>query len=153
MTTPSEKPNDATQLEAFIDAQGFRYFKGREFTPYWSRVRDGVKNSVPPRNLWPDILPTLKVLDALREQMGAPIRLLSTYRSPAYNRSVGGESQSFHMQFKAIDFTCDKGTPEQWADALKLMRKEKVFSGGIGIYPRNGFVHVDTRGYTADWRG
>lgn len=147
------KLDDASDLEAFIDAQGFRFFKGREFTSYWSRVRDGAKNSVPPRNLWPNIIPTLKVLDKLREEMGAPIRLLSTYRNPGYNRAVGGELQSFHMQFKAIDFACDKGTPEQWADALKLMRKKGAFSGGIGVYPRSGFVHVDTRGYIADWRG
>lgn len=143
----------ADQLAAFIDAQGLRHFKGSELTPYWSRVHDGVQNSIPPRGLWMNIVPTLRVLDALREKLGAPIHILSTYRSPDYNHAVGGESHSFHMQFKAIDFACDTGSPEQWADALKEMRGDGVFTGGIGVYPGKGFVHVDTRGYVADWRG
>jgi uncharacterized protein YcbK (DUF882 family) len=33
------------------------------------------------------------------------------------------------------------------------MRKAGVFRGGIGVYPGKGFVHVDTRGYDANWRG
>jgi uncharacterized protein YcbK (DUF882 family) len=141
------------ELEAFIDAKGFKHFRGAELTPYWSRERNGVTNSTPPCDLWPNILPTLRVLDELRERLGAPIRLLSTYRSPAYNRAVGGERNSFHMQFRAIDFACDKGTPDEWADVLKTMRKLGVFRGGIGVYPGKGFVHVDTRGYEANWRG
>jgi hypothetical protein len=145
--------NTATELEAFIDGAGFDHFRGTELTPYWSRKRGAVTNSIPPRILWANILPTLLVLDRLRARLGAPIRLLSTYRSPHYNRVVGGESKSFHMQFRAIDFTCDKGTPDMWADALKAMRKAGAFKGGIGVYPAKGFVHVDTRGHDADWRG
>lgn len=143
----------AQELEAFIDSKGFKHFRGAELTPYWSRTRNGVSNAVPPRELWPNILPTLRVLDELRERLDAPIRLLSTYRSPDYNRAVGGERKSFHMQFRAIDFACASGKPDAWADALKTMRKEGVFKGGVGVYPSGGFVHVDTRGYDANWRG
>ena len=143
----------AQELEAFIDSKGFKHFRGAELTPYWSRTRGSVTNDVPPRDLWPNVLPTLRVLDELRERLGAPLRLLSTYRSPDYNRAVGGERQSYHMKFVAIDFTCTTGKPDAWADVLKVMRKEGVFRGGIGVYPRSGFVHVDTRGYEANWRG
>ena len=145
--------NLAEELEQFIDSNGFKHFRGAELTPYWSRKRNGVSNAVPPRNLWPDILPTLRVIDELRDRLGAPIRLLSTYRSPDYNRAVGGARQSYHMKFVAIDFACDQGKPDQWADALKDMRKAGVFRGGVGVYPGSGFVHVDTRGYEANWRG
>ena len=145
--------NLAEELEQFIDSNGFKHFRGAELTPYWSRKRNGVSNAVPPLDLWPNILPTLRVLDKLRERLGAPLGLLSTYRSPDYNRAVGGERQSLHMQFKAIDFTCTIGKPDAWAHVLKAMRKEGIFRGGIGVYPRSGFVHVDTRGYEANWRG
>ena len=143
----------AEELEQFIDSKGFKHFRGAELTPYWGRKRGDVSNSVPPRELWPNILPTLRVLDEFRERIGAPVRLLSTYRSPDYNGAVGGERQSFHMRFVAIDFACDKGAPDEWADVLKEMRKAGVFRGGIGVYPGKGFVHVDTRGYDANWRG
>ncbi len=76
--------NLAQELEQFIDSKGFKHFRGAEFTPYWDRKRGGVSNSVPPRDLWPSILLTLRVLDELRERLNAPIRLLSTYRSPDY---------------------------------------------------------------------
>ena len=144
----------AQEFEVFIDEAGFRHFRGAEFTPYWSRTRDGVSNGLPPRDLWPNIVPTLRALDEFRERFGSPVKLLSTYRRPEYNRAVGGESKSFHMQFRAIDFACVRGIPEQWADVLKRMRdKEGVFRGGIGVYPGKGFVHVDTRGYNANWSG
>ena len=139
----------AAELEKLIDEQGFRFFKGRELTEYWSRYRNGVTNSVPPKSLWKNIIPTLRVLDNLRAKLGASITINSTYRSPEYNRAIGGAPSSLHMAFKAIDFTCAKGTPKQWAEELTKMRNSGDFRGGIGVYPT--FVHVDTRGTNADW--
>jgi uncharacterized protein YcbK (DUF882 family) len=145
-------------LEEFIDSLGLRHFKGKEFTPYWSRVRNGVKNSEPPRELWENIIPTLVVLDELRERTGKPISLLSTYRNPNYNRVVGGATQSHHKNFNAIDFTGGLA-PSEYARILKGMRNERfvnpltgkkfTFLGGVGKYP--GFTHLDTRGHNADW--
>lgn len=146
-------------FEDFIDRLGLRHFAGAEFTPYWSRVRNGVRNSRPPEALWHNIVPTIIVLDQLREVLGAPITLISTYRSPAYNTAIGGEPASFHMRFQAIDFSCAAGTPQQWVTRLRAMRGRSfnlpgnggafTFRGGIGKYP--AFVHVDTRGYDANW--
>jgi hypothetical protein len=149
-------------LEQFIDALGLRHFRGREFTPYWSRARGGVQNSAPPAALWQNIVPTLLVLDELREKHGAPITLTSTYRSPAYNIAVGGEKHSYHMRFMAVDFSSPKGTPAQWAAMLHKMRGRRFilpdadgdvweFHGGIGVYPKSNFVHVDCRGHDANW--
>lgn len=148
-------------LERFIDGLGLRYFKGYELTPYWSQVRKGVRNSVPPESLWPNIVPTILVLDELRHRLKASITLTSTYRRPAYNAAVGGEANSFHMQFKAIDFTCAKGKPKDWARELRKLRGTAsfqgndnsgwfTFHGGIGTYPT--FVHVDTgTTYDRNW--
>lgn len=110
------------QHEEFIDRLGLRHFKGKEFTPYWTRVRNGVRNSVPPYSLWLNMVRTVIVLDTLREELGSSISLLSTYRSPEYNTAIGGEAASFHMAYKAIDFTFTKGKPAAWAKILKGWR-------------------------------
>ena len=110
---------DSERLEAFIDRFGFRFFRGSELTPYWSRSRSGVQNSVPPESLWPSILLTLAVLDQLRGELGVPVRLTSTYRSPAYNQAIGGARLSQHTQFRAIDFICSAGRPEEWGRLLQ----------------------------------
>ena len=151
--------SQAAKLEAFIDSLGLRHFKGRELTPYWSRIRKGVTNSVPPQRLWTNIVETLVVLDEIRERLGKPITLTSTYRSPEYNKAVGGARFSQHLLFNAIDLQARGATPydvEQVAKSLRGKRfrdpetgKTFVFRGGIGRYPT--FVHIDTRGHDADW--
>lgn len=148
-------------LEQFIDGFGLPNFRGSEFTPYWSRRRNGVSNSVPPRVLWPNIAPTLAVLQSFRSEFGSIVRLSSTYRSVPYNNAIGGAGESQHTQFRAIDFICHTGTPSAWANLLKSYRGRNftnpqtgddfVFRGGIGVY--RTFVHIDTRGYDADWTG
>lgn len=150
--------SDAKKLEAYIDSLNLRHFKGAELTPYWSRTRKGVSNSCPPEELWPNIAPTLAVLDEVRELAGKAITLSSTYRDPDYNRAVGGERMSYHMKFMAIDFQGGKG-PLQNAKIVKSLRgkmftnpatgKRFVFRGGVGTYAT--FVHVDTRGIDANW--
>lgn len=151
----------AQQHEVFIDRLGLRHFRGIEFTPYWNRLRGSVKNSVPPESLWLHIIPTIIILDELRQELGVPITLLSLYRSPTYNDAVGGEPASLHMSYKAIDFTCRSGTPATWASKLKSWRGRQFklpentgsfeFHGGVGVYANSKFVHLDTRGRDADW--
>ena len=43
-----------------------------------------------------------KVLDPLREKVGA-IRINSGYRTPEYNRKIGGSSTSQHTKGEAVD--------------------------------------------------
>lgn len=160
LTTITSQEQD---LEAFIDALKLPYFRGREFTPYWSRVYRDVQNSLPPNDLWPNIVPTLVVLNALRQHLNEPIVLTSTYRSPAYNKAIGGAKNSFHQRFQAIDFSSGAGNPCTWAAVLKRFRKASFFNpytgkqfafqGGIGVYRSRNFVHLDTRGFEANWFG
>lgn len=149
------------RFDRFIDRLQLPNFSGAEFTPYWSRVRNGVRNSPPPEGLWGNVTRTLAVLQRFRAEHGSAVQLLSTYRSPAYNQAVGGAAKSQHEQFRAIDFTSSRGTPAQWAEVLRgyrgrrfedpLTGEEFTFRGGIGVYPKSGFVHLDTRGKDADW--
>ncbi len=46
----------------------------------------------------------LKRLQAIRTQVGRPIRITSGYRCPNHNRAVGGHPNSRHMIGDAADF-------------------------------------------------
>ena len=112
--------------------------------------RGKIRNSIPPKKLWKQIGPTLKVVDKLCDEIGLPIKeLLSVYRSPEYNKAVRGNKGSYHMSNQALDVTFCKTSPYRVAHAARRLRADKVFKGGIGRY--SGFVHIDTRGKNADW--
>lgn len=145
-------------FEAHINAIGLKNFKPYEFLVKGnSNANPGSAafdlNTDPPAGLWNNIVPTARVLDELRNRLQRPITLLSVYRSPAYNKAIGGAAQSQHTQFRAVDFVVQGSPvgPLQWASALRDMRSAGLFKGGIGTYA--SFVHVDTRGSNADWTG
>lgn len=71
-------------------------------------------------------------------------KVISGYRSPKTNqmlrkRSEGVAKNSFHLKAQAIDINLP-GTQ------LKDLKKLAVFlrRGGVGYYPRSGFMHIDT---------
>jgi uncharacterized protein YcbK (DUF882 family) len=144
-------PND--QFTDWFNAQKFRHFSASEFTSYFEKSRKGVKNSTPPVILWKNIVPTLRILDDLREEFGNPITILSSYRSPAYNRAVGGAMLSQHLDFTAIDFSVSEATPQEVFGLLSRWRSHGRFTGGLGLYSSKGFVHIDTRPENATWKG
>lgn len=135
----------------WLDTQKLRHFRGREVAAMALNTRMAVKNDIPPVELWHRIVPTLRVLDDLRATLGYGLVIQSAYRSRAYNLAVGGVGDSQHTRNVAIDFRGLKGTPAEWAAALRQMRDSVRFIGGVGVYTT--FVHVDTRGSNADWQG
>ena len=88
-----------------------------------------------------------RIRDVLDVAPQAKIDLISGYRSPTTNASLrarGGEhtgvaSKSQHMLGKATDIHMS-GVP---LDRLR-MAALSMQGGGVGFYPRDGFVHVDT---------
>jgi Peptidase M15 len=144
------------QFSAYVATLGLRNFGVDELLFLGSQNAAAGKchglNDYPPENLWSKIGPTAAILDKLRDDLGAPIHILSVYRAPPYNACLDGTAtNSFHMRFQATDFICDKGGPSDWAGRLRDYRSRGLFKGGIGTYKT--FVHVDTRGYNADWTG
>lgn len=136
--------------ESAKDTANIRYIKCEEFTSYFKVTRRGVKNSVPPRELWGNIIPTLRIVDELRGYLNRPIVLLSGYRSPEYNRAIGDAApKSLHMQFKALDIAVAGVAPATVFRILKEWRAAGKFKGGLGLY--RTFVHIDTRGTNATW--
>jgi hypothetical protein len=97
-------------------------------------------------------------LEPMRAKFG-PCLVLSGYRHTLYNRSIGGALHSQHIyeegfESVASDLRFDKGTPAQWAAFARGLRASKNNgNGGVGRYDHSGFVHVDNRGYKADWTG
>jgi Peptidase M15 len=109
-------------------------------------------NTDPSEDLYKNVIPLVEVLDKIRKEIGEPIQLISIYRSPKYNRDIGGASFSRHMHFDAADFKVlgpNAGNTGDWSDIARKLRDKGEFTGGIGIY--GSFVHIDTRGKKADW--
>jgi uncharacterized protein YcbK (DUF882 family) len=72
-----------------------------------------------------------------------PIQIISGYRSPSTNAMLasmtdGVARNSLHMQGMAVDIR----VPDR---QLRKVHKAAVSleAGGVGYYPRSGFVHVD----------
>ncbi len=87
----------------------------------------------------------LELLADLRRQLGSknPVHVISGYRSPKTNamlaaNSTGVAKKSFHMRGMAIDCRL----PDV---PLKALHKAalKARRGGVGLYTRSGFVHLD----------
>lgn len=78
----------------------------------------------------------LDALQALRTRLGRPLVIVSGYRSPAYNRRVGGAPKSKHMDGTAFDIACVQ------ADQPALIAAAKAV-GFLGIGRYDTWVHVD----------
>jgi hypothetical protein len=121
-------------------------------------------------------------LELLLEEVrsaGIPVqtfRILSGYRTPLYNRSIGNETRySRHLYGDAADIYVDEdgdgtmddlnGDGESTLDdakalgdviaSLSVKSWYQPFEGGLGLYaanPAHGpFIHIDVRGYPARW--
>ncbi len=91
-------------------------------------------------------------LQVLRDHFNGArrIKVNSGYRTPDYNKRVGGSPKSQHLLAKAADIEIDGYTTKEVAEIIEMLIQEgKMKQGGIGIY--NTFVHYDIRGKRARW--
>ena len=89
-------------------------------------------------------------LQTLRDHLCHPIIIISGYRSPEYNKKIGGAKKSQHMLAKAADIVVPNMTSLEVRDTIiQLIKEGKMDPGGVGIYPT--FVHYDVRGFNARW--
>ena len=89
---------------------------------------------------------TVKILQSVRNYFGKPVTINSAYRTPKYNKQIGGASNSQHIKGAACDITVKDVPPKAAAAYIETFFPKT----GIGLY-RN-FVHVDTRGYAVRWK-
>ena len=105
-----------------------------------------------PTELMDNVLLLAENLQILREELGKPIRVISGYRTPAYNRRIKGAQRSQHMLAKAADIKVTGMTPTEVKEVIvKLIKAGKMKSGGVGLYKT--FTHYDVRGRNARWYG
>lgn len=130
----------------FFNPHELRFMGGSHYDP---RSKAYGLNELPPKELWENIAQIAIAADTARGQFGAPIRILSGYRSPAYNKAIRGAKHSRHLQFDALDLAPMRGSVAGLHRILKRLRKEGAFTGGIGRY--STFIHIDNRGHIADW--
>jgi hypothetical protein len=141
------------RYRAYLDAQGV----GDVLPPrqLLSATRDGPRCGraawqLPPAELWPRVVPTLRLLRRLREQrvLGA-FEVMSSYRDPQLNRCAGGRPQSRHLDNAAFDLRLPDGADRdrRLAALCDWWKRNGIGYGfGLGFYP-SGNLHVDTRGF------
>ena len=99
-------------------------------------------------------LRVLEYLNRLDNSLGGgnEIHIISGYRSPSYNHRLRGLSRgvaknSLHMKGMAIDLA----VPGVRLDQVRRTALA-LAAGGVGYYPGNGFVHIDSGKFRA-WHG
>lgn len=136
--------DDIRFLDAKFGEFGIQHFTGKEICNGWD-IPDG---------LLYNILPTIRVLNVIREWYNKPIYINSTYRSPNYNKAVGGKPKSLHLDFNAIDFTVrnKKDLKRIFNEIIRLDSTINAFNflpkpkGNFGTEYYDGrFIHLDTR--------
>jgi uncharacterized protein YcbK (DUF882 family) len=91
----------------------------------------------------------IDILSMVQERANSPVpfEILSGYRSPKTNSmlrnaSTGVAKNSFHMYGQALDIRNPSISTKRVRNIAKGLR-----AGGVGYYPKSGFVHVDTGKY------
>ena len=95
----------------------------------------------------------LDLLHEVRLVLGNPnpFEIVSGYRSPATNQQLrqtgagGVARKSLHMEGRAIDVRLPGTALGDLREAALSQR-----AGGVGFYPKDGFVHLDT-GRVRNW--
>ena len=77
----------------------------------------------------------------------SPIELISGYRARRFSTRRG----SRHIQGRASDVRLDDVPMDVLADFFTILSDGPYGPLGVGRYPRDGFVHVDTRDETFFW--
>lgn len=113
-------------------------FKVREF-----KCQDGSDVIL----IHPDLV---KVLQKVRTHFARPVKLNSAYRTPSHNKKVGGEPFSQHLYGTAADIVVPGVAPAKVAAYAETLLPNR---GGIGIYTKKGFTHIDTRAKKSRWNG
>ena len=122
--------------------------------PQWSR------QGIPPRSLWPNIVPTARLYQELRARMRQPLSVRA-YRPPEYNELVNGAERSQHQWFSAMDVrvpssvaTSDLRRELALQGARLYLELGEPFQIGLGVYGANtpSNIHIDAGYQRRTWR-
>ena len=144
---PEPDPNDFSVLPDEVDTYSLatdgntylaKNFKVREF-----RCFDGSDTILISKRL-------VELLQIIRDHFNSAVTINSGYRTASHNAAVGGASQSQHLYGRAADIVVTGHTPLEVYNYVNTILPQ--YTGGIGCYRTQNFVHVDVRpsGYWRD---
>lgn len=159
------KPGRAREFaafEAYIVREGFA-----DLLPAWTLLRANANKSarcnaepfvLPPRVLWRNILPALRIVREQAIPAVGRVTVASAYRDPALNACSRGARQSRHLSFSALDLIPhdQPDAPTSFGKLCAAWRKAGGASRwGLGAYydptkpeqNRIGRFHVDGTGW------
>ena len=92
-------------------------------------------------------------LQILRDFIGKAITINSGYRSPHYNKKIGGVLKSItRFRSTAADIRVEGVSPREIHGIIsELIKDGRMKEGGLGKY--SSFTHYDIRGTKARWNG
>ncbi len=151
------------QFEAFLQERGVadivppwqlaridRFYAERCDLPIWR---------LPPRELWPNVVPALELVREYVEPTVGEVAVQSSWRTPELNVCAGGASQSRHLDFQALDLRLvePEGELETLYRELCAMHERAGRSSRMGLgayydfndegFNRGGRFHIDAAGY------
>ncbi len=102
--------------------------------------------ATPPKDLWKNMPPTLRVVARLRDAgILDPALARSVYRDESVNRCAGGSALSKHRENRAIDFDL-ASNPANVARLCAFWREHgPALDLGLGFYTPTA-IHLDTAG-------
>ncbi len=85
------------------------------------------------------------LFEHIREQCGNfPITVHSAYRTPSYNKRVGGVARSQHLYGRALDLSHSRLSNRAFYKILRIIAEEGLtMLRGLGKY--DTFCHIDIR--------
>lgn len=117
------------------------HFKMEEF-----KCKDGTQV---PTEYYGNCQKLMNMLEEIRTACGnRAITINSGYRTPSYNKKIGGASKSQHLYASAADIRVSGMSA---SEVYKICDKLVGSRGGVGKY--SSFTHVDVRGNRARWNG
>ena len=124
---------------------------------FFARKCDAQPFAIPPKELWPNIVPALRLVrDEVIPAFG-PVQVLSSYRTPELNVCAGGAGRSNHLEFSALDLATDpyRGGEELYRELCAMHADAgRASRMGLGAYYdlaegdySGGRFHIDAQGY------
>ncbi|MBE9119064.1 N-acetylmuramoyl-L-alanine amidase [Lusitaniella coriacea LEGE 07157] len=119
--------------------------KGGHFT--WAEFLHGGERIPQNEQHFINLIALAKRAEWTRTKLGGlPMLVTSAFRPDPWNRQAGGSSLSTHKDGRAIDFTTERPSRQNW----RIL--DPIFPGGLGIYSRfPQMAHIDIRPYRARW--
>jgi len=138
---PCRARNLLAQIGAPID---FNYYATANFS--WQELLTKQKE-IPTLEVLENLLKIAIVLQKYRNTIfkNSPITITSGWRSPEYNRKIGGATNSYHTKGLALDFVVNGMSPQTVQTVL-----DHVHFGGMEFAPT--WTHIDLRGHKARFK-